>query len=133
MNEYTRNYYNNPDPFIPETLSELNDFVVPMIGNAPSFKDDTGYFPFRSIDTEFCALVEGFGKVRDKLGEDKYVAAIDIAVRMKAIFLEATDENDPKTMQGIYLIHELIDIIDEARARRVKAKVKDDEGRVTGD
>lgn len=52
---------------------------------------------------------------------------------MKALFLEAEDENDPKTMQGIYLIHELIDIIDEVRARRVAAKLKDDEGRVTGD
>lgn len=48
-------------PYIPETLSELNDLVVPMIENAPSFKDDTGYFPWRSIDSEFYALVEGFG------------------------------------------------------------------------
>lgn len=124
---------NSYRPYVPETLSELMDQVVPMMGDAPKFQDDTGYFPRKSIDSEFYALVEGFGKVRDKIGEDKYAAAIDIAARMKAIFLEAADENDPKTMQGIYLIHELIDIIDEARARRVKAKVKDDEGRVTGD
>lgn len=120
-------------PYIPETLSELQDFVVPMMGNAPSFKDESGYFPWRSIDTDFHALVEGFGKVRDKIGEDRYAAAIDIAARMKALFLEAADEDDPKTMEGILLIHELIDIIDAARARRVKSKLKDDEGRVTGD
>ncbi len=120
-------------PYIPETLSELMDFVVPMMGEAPKFQDDTGYFPGQNIDTEFYALVEGFARVRDKIGEDRYAKAIDIAARMKAIFLEAGDENDPKTMQGIYLIHELIDLIDEVRARRVAAKLKDDEGRVTGD
>ncbi|WP_294198864.1 hypothetical protein [uncultured Sphingomonas sp.] len=125
--------YHNPDPYVPETLSELNDYVVPMMGNAPFFKDESGYLPGRSIDTEFYGLVEGFGRVRDKIGEDRYAAAIDIAARMKALFLEAADEDDPKTMEGILLIHELIDIIDAARARRVKSKLKDDEGRVTGD
>lgn len=133
MNEYTGNYYNNPNLYIPETLSELNDFVVPMQGNAPSFKDDTGYFPWRNIDTEFHVLVEGFGKVRDKIGEDRYAAAIDIAARAKELFLQDPDEANGKTRQGISLIHELIDIIDAARARRVAAKLKDDEGRVTGD
>lgn len=121
------------EPYIPETLSELMDQVVPMMGDAPKFADDSGYFPEQSIDTEFRALTEGFGNVRDKIGEDQYVKALDIAARMKTLFLEATDEDDPKTMQGILLIHELIDIIDAARARRVKAQLKDDEGRVTGD
>jgi hypothetical protein len=124
---------NSYKPYVPETLSELMDQVVPMMGDAPNFKDDTGYFPRKNIDSEFYALIEGFGKVRDKVGEDRYAKALDIAARMKAIFLEAEDENDPKTMQGIYLIHELIDIIDEVRARRVAEKLKDDEGRVTGD
>ncbi|MDR6788852.1 hypothetical protein J2Y58_002217 [Sphingomonas sp. BE138] len=123
----------NYRPYIPQTLSELMDHVVPMMGDAPKFEDDTGYFSGQNIDTEFHALVEGFGKVRDKIGEDRYAAAIDIAARMKALFLEAADEDDPKTREGILLIHELIDIIDAARARRVKSKLKDDEGRVTGD
>lgn len=125
--------YYNSEPYIPETLSELMDFVVPMMGNAPHFKDESGYLPDRSIDTEFYGLVEGFGKVRDKIGEDQYAAAIDIAARMKALFLEAADEDDPKTMQGILLIHDLIDIIDAVRARRVASKLTDEEGRVTGD
>lgn len=120
-------------PYIPETLSEVMDHVVPMMGDAPKFKDETGYFPRQNIDTEFYALIEGFGKVRDKIGDDRYAKAIDIAARMKAIFLEAENENDPKTMQGIYLIHELMDLIDEVRAQRVASKLKDDEGRVTGD
>jgi hypothetical protein len=104
-----------------------------MIGGAPTFKDESGYLPDQTIDTEFYALSEGFGKVRDKIGEDQYAKALDIAARMKALFLEAADDDDPKTMEGIMLIHELIDIIDAARARRVKSKLKDDEGRVTGD
>jgi hypothetical protein len=109
------------------------DQVVPMMGDAPKFADDSGYFPEQNIDTEFRALIEGFGNVRDKIGEEQYAKAIDIAARMKALFLEAADEDDPKTMEGILLIHELIDIIDAARARRVKSRQKDDEGRVTGD
>lgn len=121
------------EPYIPETLSELMDQVVPMMGDAPNFEDESGYFPERNIDTEFRALVEGFGMVRDKIGEEQYAKAIDIAARMKALFLDAVDEDDPRTMQGILLIHELIDIIDAARARRVAAKLKDDDGRVTGD
>ncbi|MEG8040898.1 hypothetical protein QP166_16715 [Sphingomonas sp. LR60] len=121
------------EPYIPETLSELMDQVVPMMGDAPNFKYESGYFPERNIDTEFRALTEGFGNVRDKIGKDQYAKALDIAARMKALFLEAADEDDPKTMEGILLIHELIDIIDAARARRVKSKLKDDEGRVTGD
>ncbi|MEG8040899.1 hypothetical protein QP166_16720 [Sphingomonas sp. LR60] len=121
------------EPYIPETLSELMDQVVPMMGDAPKFADDSGYFPEQNIDTEFRALIEGFGNVRDKIGEDQYTKAIDIAARMKALFLEAADEDDPKTLEGILLIHELIDIIDAARAGRVKSKLKDDEGRVTGD
>lgn len=124
---------NSYKPYVPETLSELMDQVVPMMGDAPNFKDDTGYFPGKNIDSEFYALIEGFGKVRDKIGEDRYAKALDIAARMKAIFLEAEDEDDPKTMQGIYLIHELMDLIDEVRAQRVASKRKDDEGRVTGD
>ncbi|MEG8040897.1 hypothetical protein QP166_16710 [Sphingomonas sp. LR60] len=123
----------DPDPYVPETLSELDDYVVPMMGNAPFFKDESSYLPDRSIDTEFYGLIEGFGRVRDKIGEEQYAKAIDIAAHMKALFLEAADEDDPKTMEGIMLIHELIDIIDAARARRVKSKLKDDEGRVTGD
>jgi hypothetical protein len=109
------------------------DHVAPMMGDAPKFEDDSGYFPEQSIDTEFRALMEGFGNGRDKIGEDQYAAALDIAARMKTLFLEAADEDDPKTREGILLIHEFIDIIDAARARRVKSKLKDDEGRVTGD
>ena len=52
---------------------------------------------------------------------------------MRAIFLEAEDENDPKTTQVIYLIYELMNIINEVRARRVAATLQDDEGRATGD
>ncbi len=133
MNNTQHGQHLNLNLYIPETLSELNDFVVPMQGNAPSFKDDTGYFPWRNIDTEFYILVEGFGKVRDRIGEDRYAAALDIASRAKELFLQDPDETNGKTRQGIFLIHELIDIIEAARARRVKSKLKDDEGRVTGD
>ncbi len=133
MNGGFTSSYHNPNPYVPETLSELMDYVVPMMGNAPLFKDESGYLPGRSIDTEFFGLVEGFKKVRNRIGGDQYAAAIDIASRAKELFLQDPDETNGKTRQGIFLIHELIDIIEAARARRVKSKLKDDEGRVTGD
>lgn len=105
--------------------------LTSMIGGAPTFRDEM--FPFRTIDTEFYALNAGFALVRKKLGEDRYAAAIDLSARAKALFLEDPEDNNGKTMEGIKLIWALEEIVQDARNRRSKARLKDDEGRVTGD
>ena len=123
----------NPAPYIPASLSEIHDQLMTMIGGAPRFIDERGVFPEQNIDSEFFVLTEGFGIVRKKLGEDRYAAAIDLAARAKALFAADPDEDNGKTMEGIGLIYEMMDVVQSTRKRRVATKQADDEGEVTGD
>ena len=133
MNEGKEYLFFNPKPYVPASLSELHDWLLTMIGGAPTFVDDRGIYPERSLDTEFACLTEGFGIVRKKLGEDRYAAAIDLAARAKALFAADPDEDNGKTMEGIGLIYEMMDVVQSTRKRRVATKQADDEGEVTGD
>lgn len=125
--------YRNPKPYIPQSLSEIYDFLSRFIGYAPTMEDPSGRYPEDNIDTEFDKLVESFGIVRQKLGEERYARLVDLAARTKALYVEDPDETNGKTMEGIKLVWEMGEIIQDARKRRVKAKLPDDDGEVTGD
>ena len=133
MSEHYVSPYRDPNPYIPQSLSEIIDLLSCFIGDAPTMKDQSGYFPEHNIDTRFHQLVESFGVVRKKLGEERYAKLIDLAARTKALFLEDPEDTNGKTMEGIKLVWEMEEIIQDTRSRRVKAKLKDDEGEVTGD
>lgn len=119
--------------YVPETLSEIYDFLAGTLGGAPRFVDETGYDPYKSIDTEFETLTAAFDKVRSKLGEEAYTSLIELSAQAKALFIADPNEENGKTDDGIKLIHQIEAIIQTARARRVEARLKDDERRVTGD
>ena len=124
----------DPDPrrlYIPASLSELHDQLMTMIGAAPTFLD--AMFPYQTLDTEFHVLTEGFGVVRKKLGEERYAAAMDLAARAKALFADDQEETNGKTMQGIDLIYEMMEIVQSVRKRRVATKQVDEDGEITGD
>ena len=125
--------YYNPEPYIPASLSEIYDLLASLVGGAPTFIDRSGAFPERNIDSEFHVLTEGFGKVRKKVGEERYAALMQLAAQAKALFSEDQAEDNGKTMQGIALLYEIEDIIQSVRSKRVKAKEKDEEGDVSGD
>ena len=125
--------YYNPEPYIPASLSEIYDLLASLVGGAPTFIDESGVFPERNIDSEFHVLTEGFGKVRKKVGEERYAALMQLAAQAKALFSEDQAEDNGKTMQGIALLYEIEDIIQSVRSKRVKAKEKDEEGDVSGD
>lgn len=127
------NPYFNPKPYIPASLSEINDQLGSMILFAPTFLDRTLVFPERNIDSEFDTLVKGFDIVRKKLGEERYAALIDLAARAKALFAADQEDTNGKTDEGRALLFEIEDILRDARRSRVKAKLPDDEGEVTGD
>ncbi|MDX5982936.1 hypothetical protein [Sphingomonas echinoides] len=127
------NPYFNPKPYIPASLSEIYDQLGSMILHAPTFLDRTLVFPDRNIDSEFDTLVKGFDIVRKKLGEERYAALIDLAARAKALFAADQDDTNGKTDQGRALLFEIEDILRDARRSRVKAKLPDDEGEITGD
>jgi hypothetical protein len=131
-----REYFNslhNPEPYIPATLSEIYDYLAGTLGGAPRFIDDTGVFPEKNIDTEFNVLVAAFDAMRGKLGEERYAKLIDLSARTKALFEADPNDDNGKTLEGCKLIWEMEDIIQDVRKRRVDAKLKDDEGAVSGD
>lgn len=125
--------YHNPNPYIPQTLSEIDDLIGSMWLGAPTFVDETGYFPEDNIDTTFLELVESFGVVREKLGEERYAKLIDLAAQMKALFAADPEDKNGKSDEGRKQLSEIEDLINEVRSRRVKAQLKDDDGEITGD
>lgn len=127
------NWLPNPEPYIPGSLSEIYDLLALMVLSAPTFVDKTGYFPEEDIHTLFTMLTQGFEQVRKKLGEERYAKLNDLAVQAKALFADDADDSNGKTDQGRDLLFEIEDIIQDARSRRVAAKLKDEDGEVTGD
>ncbi|PTS89767.1 hypothetical protein DBR17_02685 [Sphingomonas sp. HMWF008] len=127
------NPYFNSKPYIPASLSEIYDTLGSMILGAPTFIDKTLVFPNRNIDSEFNKLTEGFALVRKKLGEERYAKLIDLAARAKALFAADQDDTNGKTDEGYALLFEIEDEIQAARRGRVKAKLPDDDGEITGD
>jgi len=125
--------YFNPKAYIPASLSEINDLLGSMILDAPTFVDSLGDFPDRNIDSEFHVLIEGFGAVRKKLGEERFAALIDLAARAKALFAADQQDTNGKTDEGRALLFEMEDVLKDVRNRRMQAKMPDDEGEVTGD
>lgn len=127
------NPYFNPKPYIPASLSEIYDTLGSMILGAPTFIDETLVFPNRNINSEFNKLTEGFGLVRKKLGEERYAHLIDLAARAKALFAADQQDTNGKTDQGRALLLEIEGVIQDARRKRVKAKLPDADGEITGD
>lgn len=133
MNDDYDNWLPNPEPYIPESLSEIYDLLALMVLKAPTFVDKTGYFPEQDIHTVFIMLTGGIDKVRKKLGEERYAKLNDLAAQAKVLFADDPDDSNGKTDQGRDLLFEIEDLIQEVRSRRVAKKLKDDEGEVTGD
>ncbi len=85
----------NQMPSIPQGVGEILDYLKPMMFCSPKFEDDSGYFPYKNIETEFKALNEGLRLIRTRLGEEKYATLIDMSARMKTHF-----EADPEDENG---------------------------------
>ena len=125
--------YNQPILYVPKTLSEIYDYLAGIRSHAPSFVDKMGFRPEHNIDREFEGLVQGLELNRKKLGEERYARLIGLAAQMKALFAADPDDSNGKTDEGFKLLNQFEDEIKDARRRRSKAKLKDDEGEVTGD
>lgn len=125
--------YFNPKPYIPASLSEINDQLGSMVLSAPTFKDRANQFPDWDINTEFDKLIKGFDSVRKKLGEERYARLIDLASGAKELFAADQDDNNGKTDQGRALLFEMEDALSDVRRSRVKAQQPDRDGEITGD
>ncbi len=133
MNNEYGNGIPNSEPYIPSSLSEVYDLIALMILSAPTFVDRSGYFPEQDVHTLFSMLTQGFEEVRRKLGEERFDKLNDLATRAKALFAGGVDDSSGKADQARDLLFEIEEIIQDARSRRVVAKLKDEDGEVTGD
>jgi hypothetical protein len=106
-------------PHVPQDVGELLDQLAYMMFAAPTFKDETGYFPQRNIDTAFFALNEGLLVVRTKLGEERYAALKAKSDKMRALFGSDPDDAAGDTQSGRMLIHEMEDILTSVAKREV--------------
>lgn len=131
---FFRSTITNPGPYIPKTLGEIYDKLGGIVLHVPrKFKKKTGYFPETYLEADFYELNNGLELVREKLGEDNYAKAIDMSARAKALFEADPDMKTGQAEDGIVLLDEISDLIRDARRRRVRAKLKDDLGEVSGD
>lgn len=105
-------------PYIPQTISEIMDKLGSMMLNAPTFRDETGYFPEKTLETEFHALNEGLKIIRPKVGEDRYAALVSLSDRMRAHFEADPENKTDDTILGRGLIHEMEDILKSVRRKR---------------
>jgi len=104
-------------PYIPQTIGELMDKLASMMLGAPTFKDKTGYFPSRNVDTEFFALNEGLLAIRKKLGEERYTTLKTLSDKMRALFEADPEDKTGETQAGREIIHEMEDVL-RSRAKR---------------
>lgn len=105
-------------PHIPQSVGELLDKLASMMLSAPSFKDKTGFFPQKNIETAFFALNEGLLAVRKKLGEERYATLRALSDKMRALFEADPDDKTGDTQAGREIIHEMEDILKSAAKRR---------------
>ena len=98
-------------PYIPQTIGELWDLIGSMMLVSPTFKDKTGYFPDKSIDTTFVGLNSGIEAVRKKLGEQRYAALMTLSQRMRPLFKADPEDTTGDADAGRQLLHEMEDIL----------------------
>ncbi|BAK66255.1 hypothetical protein SLG_15800 [Sphingobium sp. SYK-6] len=109
--------YRSDKPYIPQGVSEIWDFLGAMMLSAPTFKDKTGYFPDRNIETEFFALNEGLKSIRKKVGEENYQALVALSDKMRAHFEADPEGKTGDGIRGRDCITEMEEIL-KASARR---------------
>ena len=108
-------------PYIPQTTGELWDLIGGLMICAPKFEDKLGYFPGRSIETEFAALNGGIGAVRKKIGEERYAAMMALSHRMRALFEADPEDETGETQAGQKLLLEMEEILKPGWVDRLKS------------
>lgn len=98
-------------PYVPQSIGELLDYLAYMMLASPSFKDKTGYFPWKNIDTAFFSLNEGLLVVRKILGEEYYETLRAMSDKMRTLFEADPNDKTGDTRAGHTLINEMEEIL----------------------
>src|SRR6478672_5975132 len=99
------------EPYIPATIDELLDKLGSVMLSSPRFKDTSGYFPGRNINTEFLALKESLNVLRKRLGEERYHALVAMSDRMRAHFEADPEDKTDEAIKGRDIILEMENIL----------------------
>ncbi len=102
-------------PYIPQTLSELWDQLGSMVLGATTFVDRSGYFPERSIETEFFSLNESLKLLRPKFGETNFATMMELSDRMRAYFESDPEDNSEGGLKGRECIYAMEEVIRSVR------------------
>jgi hypothetical protein len=108
------------EPYVPQDVGELLDQLAYMMLAAPTFKDDTGYFPQRNIDIAFFSLNEGLQVVRKELGDSNYAALTVMSDKMRALFESDPDDKTGDARKGRVLIREMESILTSVAKREAR-------------
>ena len=103
------------EPYIPRGKSELLDMLGLLMLSSPTFIDDSGYFPERNVATVFHGLNEGLGLIRRQLGDERYLAAMDISNKMRAYFEADPEDKTGAADAGRQLVYELEDLLKQRK------------------
>ena len=85
--------------------------------SSPTFIDRTGYFPLRTIDTEFFVLNESLKLLRRKFGDEKYAEMVKLSDRMRAHFEADPEDKTEDALKGRDCLLEMEDIIRSLRRK----------------
>lgn len=108
----------NYSPYIPKTIGEITDQLGSMMLWAPTFKDVSGWFPEKNIETTFFALNEGLENVKKKIGDEKFQTLMELSNRMRAHFEADPDDQTDDTIKGRECILEMETILRASNSRR---------------
>jgi hypothetical protein len=103
------------EPSIPKSISEIIDLLSSMLLSAPTFVDRTGYFPDRSLASEFLELTEGLKLCRNKLGEERFSTAVQMSDQMRILFESDPEDSTGDSLDGRELILDLQDLLRSVR------------------
>jgi hypothetical protein len=93
--------------YVPQTPGELIDQLGAMMLDAPDFADDSGYWPHKSIETEFLSLNGGLDTIRKQIGEDQFKELRAMSDRMRALFEADSQSMTGETRAGRELIDQM--------------------------
>ncbi|TXJ10933.1 MAG: hypothetical protein E6Q28_13405 [Afipia sp.] len=85
---------------------------------APTFKDTSGWFPEKNIETTFFALNEGLKNVEKKIGAEQFQALMELSNRMRAYFEADPDDQTDDTIKGRECILEMEKILRASNSHR---------------
>jgi hypothetical protein len=102
---------------VSQNIPELLDVLSSMLVSAPKFLDKTGWLPFRNLDYVFQQLNQGLNHNRRTLGEERYHQLMGISDQMRALFEADPEDKTGETTKGCKIIHEMEDILNQARQR----------------